>query len=41
MHDLWPNIEAALRWMDKFGDRDGDGFIDYHRAAASGLVNQG
>jgi glycogen debranching enzyme len=41
IRELWPNIEAALRWMDEFGDRDGDGFIEYHRAAESGLVNQG
>ncbi len=41
IRELWPNIEAALRWMDEFGDRDGDGFIEYHRAASSGLVNQG
>lgn len=41
IRDLWPHIEAALRWMDKFGDRDGDGFIEYYRASSSGLVNQG
>lgn len=41
IRDLWPNIEAALRWMDEFGDRDGDGLIEYHRASSSGLVNQG
>ena len=28
---LRPNIEAALRWMDEYGDRDGDGFIEYGR----------
>jgi glycogen debranching enzyme len=41
VRELWPNIEAALRWMDVSGDRDGDGFIEYYRAAPSGLVNQG
>ena len=41
LRELWPNIEAALRWMDTYGDRDGDGFIEYYRAAPSGLVNQG
>ncbi|MEI9901136.1 MAG: glycogen debranching N-terminal domain-containing protein [Hyphomicrobium sp.] len=41
LRELWPSIDAALRWMDEFGDRDGDGFIEYHRAASSGLVNQG
>lgn len=38
---IWPNICAALRWMDEFGDRDGDGFIEYARARESGLANQG
>lgn len=41
LRELWPNIEAALLWMDTYGDRDGDGFIEYYRAAPSGLVNQG
>jgi glycogen debranching enzyme len=41
LRELWPNIEAALGWMDTYGDRDGDGFIEYYRAAPSGLVNQG
>ncbi|WP_395711465.1 glycogen debranching N-terminal domain-containing protein [Reyranella sp.] len=38
---LWPNIIAALRWMDESGDRDGDGFIEYRRQRDTGLVNQG
>jgi glycogen debranching enzyme len=38
---LWPNIEAALEWMERFGDHDGDGFIEYGRQSANGLVNQG
>ena len=38
---LWPNIEAALAWMDKYGDRDGDGFIEYGRQTSEGLSNQG
>ncbi len=38
---LWPNIEAALGWIDAFGDRDGDGFVEYQRNRESGLVNQG
>jgi glycogen debranching enzyme len=41
LRELWPNIEAALGWMDTYGDLDGDGFIEYCRAAPSGLVNQG
>jgi glycogen debranching enzyme len=38
---LWPNVEAGLRWIDEYGDRDGDGFIEYGRRNEHGLVNQG
>ncbi|MDB5395544.1 MAG: amylo-alpha,6-glucosidase [Rhodospirillales bacterium] len=38
---IWPNIEAALGWIDKEGDRDGDGFVEYGRRTSEGLVNQG
>lgn len=41
MRGLWPNIEAALHWIDTYGDRDGDGFIEYRRSTSTGLVNQG
>ncbi len=37
---IWENIEAALLWMEKYGDVDGDGFLEYvpHKR---GLRNQG
>jgi glycogen debranching enzyme len=38
---LWPNIEAGLAWMARYGDVDGDGFIEYDRKSMNGLVNQG
>ena len=38
---LWPHVQAALNWIDTYGDPDGDGFVEYHRKNASGLVNQG
>ncbi len=38
---LWPNILAALGWMDGPGDRDRDGFVEYHRQTSDGLANQG
>lgn len=38
---LWPHIEAALRWIDRYGDADGDGFVDYSRRSSKGLVTQG
>ncbi|HEV8281227.1 MAG TPA: glycogen debranching N-terminal domain-containing protein, partial [Candidatus Limnocylindrales bacterium] len=38
---LWPNAMAALDWIDKYGDRDGDGFVEYERRSERGLLNQG
>ena len=39
--ELWPAIEAALRWIDSSGDQDRDGFIEYQRMTDRGLANQG
>ncbi|MFO1208298.1 MAG: amylo-alpha-1,6-glucosidase [Amaricoccus sp.] len=39
--ELWPHIEAALGWLGSWGDRDGDGFVEYGRQNADGLINQG
>ncbi len=30
----------ALEWIDTYGDRDGDGFVEYSRMVDSGLANQ-
>ena len=38
---LWPNALAALAWIDTYGDRDGDGFVEYERRSERGLLNQG
>jgi glycogen debranching enzyme len=38
---LWPHIEAALSWIDRDGDLDGDGFIEYSRRSSNGLSSQG
>ena len=38
---IWPNIRRALHWIDTYGDRDGDGFIEYARYSDSGLMQQG
>lgn len=38
---LWPNIKAALDWIDVYGDIDGDGFIESARLSERGLVQQG
>jgi glycogen debranching enzyme len=38
---LRPNAEAALRWIDEYGDIDGDGFVEYRTRSARGIRNQG
>lgn len=38
---IWPNLMAALEWMETYGDVDGDGFIEYGRKSRDGLVQQG
>lgn len=38
---ILPHIEAALDWIDTYGDRDGDGFVEYGRLTDEGLQNQG
>jgi glycogen debranching enzyme len=38
---IWPNILAALGWIDRHGDIDHDGFIEYQRHTEQGLTNQG
>jgi glycogen debranching enzyme len=38
---IWEHIEAALHWIDTSADADGDGFYEYHKRSANGLVQQG
>jgi glycogen debranching enzyme len=38
---LLGNLEAALEWMDRHGDADGDGFLEYVDSTGRGLANQG
>jgi glycogen debranching enzyme len=38
---LWPHLQQALNWLDTFGDRDHDGFIEYFRQSHDGLIQQG
>jgi glycogen debranching enzyme len=37
---LWPHVESAIGWIDRYGDRDGDGFVEYSRQTPSGLLHQ-
>jgi glycogen debranching enzyme len=41
IQEIWPNIERALEWIDKYGDLDGDGFVEYAKKSEKGLINQG
>jgi len=41
VESIWPNVEQALSWIDEYGDPDEDGFVEYHRRSADGLVQQG
>lgn len=37
---LKENVMLSLEWLDKYGDIDGDGFIEYHKKSERGLRNQ-
>ncbi|NWL10421.1 amylo-alpha-1,6-glucosidase [Paenarthrobacter nitroguajacolicus] len=38
---LLPSADRALDWIRHYGDRDGDGFVEYKRLNNHGLINQG
>lgn len=39
--DIENQIENALNWIDLYGDRDGDLFVEYYQEASKGIANQG
>lgn len=41
VRELLPHAERALGWIDRHGDVDGDGFVEYLRTSEKGLQNQG
>lgn len=41
VRQLVPAADRAIRWMEEYGDLDGDGFIEYQRKTEKGLRNQG
>ncbi|MFN2524721.1 MAG: glycogen debranching N-terminal domain-containing protein, partial [Actinomycetota bacterium] len=41
MQQLRGSLDAAVGWINKFGDGDGDGFVEYHKRSPAGLDNQG
>ncbi|MFC3885075.1 glycogen debranching N-terminal domain-containing protein [Bacillus songklensis] len=41
VEQLQENIDAALNWINEYGDRDGDLFLEYHQESSKGIANQG
>ncbi|MFH5926618.1 amylo-alpha-1,6-glucosidase [Roseomonas xinghualingensis] len=41
IREIWPNIVAALGWIERYGDIDGDLLLEYDRKSVNGLINQG
>jgi glycogen debranching enzyme len=41
IRQLLPHADRALEWIERYGDRDGDGFVEYQRPSDHGLRNQG
>ena len=41
IRQLLPAADAALEWMERYGDRDAGGFVEYQRVTDRGLANQG
>ncbi|AET59212.1 hypothetical protein HPL003_12285 [Paenibacillus terrae HPL-003] len=41
VRELEPNIIGALEWIDRYGDRDDDLFVEYHQESSKGIANQG
>lgn len=38
---LMSHADRALAWIESYGDRDGDGYVEYQRASDRGLMHQG
>lgn len=38
---IWPNLERALEWIENYGDKDGDGFVEYQRMNHKGPRPEG
>jgi glycogen debranching enzyme len=41
LKSIWPNIVLAIEWIDRYGDLDRDGFVEYARKSPDGLTQQG
>lgn len=41
LDELLPAARAAMGWIERYGDLDGDGFVEFQRRSPRGLDNQG
>jgi len=41
INQIMPNILLAIKWIDQYGDKDKDGYLEYQKATEQGLDNQG
>ncbi|MBV9180984.1 MAG: amylo-alpha-1,6-glucosidase [Acidobacteria bacterium] len=41
IEQIWPNLQAGLDWIERYGDVDGDGLVEYAAHGERGLVQQG
>ncbi|HEX2913252.1 MAG TPA: amylo-alpha-1,6-glucosidase [Chloroflexia bacterium] len=39
--ELWPNIERALEWAEKYGEQDDSGYIKFQRRSQRGILHPG
>jgi len=40
VNEIWPNLQAAVGWIETRLNRSVSGFLDYHRGESTGLANQ-
>ena len=41
LRTIAPAVQRALDWIERYGDIDGDGFVEYARQTPTGLTHQG
>jgi glycogen debranching enzyme len=41
VRELWPAALSCLEWINSYGDRDRDGYVEYEKRSPGGLDNQG
>ncbi|HEX5542062.1 MAG TPA: glycogen debranching N-terminal domain-containing protein [Micromonospora sp.] len=41
VRELLPTAHRVVGWLDRYGDLDGDGFLEYHCRSPDGVRNQG